>query len=79
MIALGGPKLKPFRRRLIVPVLTVSMIALGGPKLKRPELLDRRLTLIVSMIALGGPKLKLLKLSVVSAFLTSFNDSTGWA
>ena len=79
MIALGGPKLKRFWSVSTSGTFSVSMIALGGPKLKRPELLDRRLTLIVSMIALGGPKLKLLKLSVVSAFLTSFNDSTGWA
>ena len=35
MIALGGPKLKPFCPTVAARGLTVSMIALGGPKLKR--------------------------------------------
>ena len=34
MIALGGPKLKPYNQGGEMTALKVSMIALGGPKLK---------------------------------------------
>jgi len=41
MIALGGPKLKPFVHPALPAASLVSMIALGGPKLKLWESLQQ--------------------------------------